>query len=609
MMSQRPNKVGMLLTILVVVHTALLVWASWVNSPTIDEIEWLPSGVVHWTTGRMDAATVRNPPHVGLVAAFPLLFVDFDTTAFESQGLVRDLLNEFFLKNGTRTFWLFTLARWACIPFSVVGLVFSFIWARDLYGARAGLLAATLWCFCPNILAHGHLVSHDVPAASFGLVAGYYFWRWLRNSTLGNTVVAGVSLGVALWTKMTLLVYLLIWPVAWWVWRRCQVEGLVTHRQRFVDIAKMAVILFLAVDVLNLGYAFQGTFDRLGSFQFRSHALGGTVSRPANRFRGTMLEQVPVPLPRAYVQGIDLQRVGLEGGWPVQHSYLRGQWSEQGWWYYYLYALAIKVPLGTWCLAILTLGYRFVKQNPTEGSRTRDELFLLAPAVVILLIASSSTVTDHLRYILPCFPLAFIWISKIATASFSANPWFVRLATLATAWTIGSCLWIGPHYLSYFNEVVGGPADAHFHLVSSNLEYGQDLLHLKQWYDKHPEARPLGITYNFIWPVDPQVAGIDYFVAPSGPPPDHSIAAGSDAEDWGPRPGWYAANVNAIRSDAWPARRTYPELSYYGYFLNFQPVDRVGYSILIYHLTLEQVNQVRMQMGLPLIEPRSQELQ
>jgi hypothetical protein len=40
----------------------------------------------------------------------------------------------------------------------------------------------------------------------------------------------------------------------------------------------------------------------------------------------------------------------------------------------------------------------------------------------------------------------------------------------------------------------------------------------------------------------------------------------------------------------------------YRYFLNFEPIDRIGYSIYIYHITLEEANHVHREMGLPEIE-------
>ena len=53
-------------------------------------------------------------------------------------------------------------------------------------------------------------------------------------------------------------------------------------------------------------------------------------------------------------------------------------------------------------------------------------------------------------------------------------------------------------------------------------------------------------------------------------------------------PGWYALSVNEI----------YSRDRQYRYFLNFQPAAMAGYSIYIYHITLDEANRVRREMGL-----------
>jgi len=586
------------LIVLLFVHVVLLAWGAHVHSPTIDEVEWLPGGWATWKTGRLDIVT-RNPPHVGLLAAIPLLFAEHDSTALSVEGSGRSIGREFIRTNGERSFWLFTLGRWACIPFSVLGAIACFAWGRELYGDWSGLLAATLWCFCPNILAHGQLVSHDVPATSLGLIAHFAFWRWLRHATVMNALLAGVGLGVALLTKMTILVFFVLWPVLWVIWRIAIAESRRSLQTWVAQGAMLAAMLFLAIDLLNLGYGFQGSLERLGSYTFRSQALTGASDGHGNRFAGTLLGQLPVPLPRSFVEGIDVQRHHLEGGLDVQVTYLRGEWSKGGLPFYYLYALAIKVPLGTWCLVLLALLLRASRMD--SAHLARDELILLAPAIVIFaLVSSSPGFSDHFRYVLPCFPFAFIWTSRIAGVTWSQNRLFSSIAVAAVLGSVFSSIWVYPHSLSYFNELVGGPRFGHYHLLSSNIDYGQDLLQLKRWYDQHPEARPFGLAYWDYESVDPRVAGIDYFVPPSGSPPSASVDA-TTAKDLGPRPGWYAVTVNLLHGDEWPGRSAYPNLGFYGYFLEFTPVAHAGYSIYIYHLTLDEVNRVRVKLGLPMI--------
>ena len=274
------------------------------------------------------------------------------------------------------------------------------------------------------------------------------------------------------------------------------------------------------------------------------------------------------------MRGIDLQKWDFER---KMWSYLRGEWRLGGWWYYYLYALAIKVPLGTWGLGLLALGVGLFGRG--YAASWRDELVLLAPAAVVLALVSSQTgFSHHLRYVLPVFPFAFIATSRIARAVELGHWKLVSIGGAALLWSVGSSLGHYPHSLSYFNELAGGPRHGHEHLVDSNIDWGQDLLYLEGWLDGHPEARPLGLGYRLPC-IDPCITGIEHTLPPR------------DA----PAPGWYALSVGTIR------HRTRD----YEYFLHFEPVAMAGYSIYIYHVTLDEANRVRRKLGLPELQDPS----
>jgi hypothetical protein len=69
-----------------------------------------------------------------------------------------------------------------------------------------------------------------------------------------------------------------------------------------------------------------------------------------------------------------------------------------GWWYYYLYALVVKVPLGTWLLILLAV---FVKvRRISVVADWRDELVVLAPIGAVLLLVILGAVPNE------TFPLA-----------------------------------------------------------------------------------------------------------------------------------------------------------------------------------------------------------
>jgi hypothetical protein len=185
---------------MLLIHGGLLAWASSRNSPVIDEVGHLPAGVSHWCFGRFDLYRV-NPPLVRSWAALPVLASDcvFDWTRCDDSPTARPefaIGRDVIARNGERVLGYFTLARWMCIPFSLLGGYVCYLWSSELYGRKSGVLAAVLWCFSPNILAHAALITPDAGAAAFGVAAGYAFWRWLRRPSLRATLIAGGALGL-----------------------------------------------------------------------------------------------------------------------------------------------------------------------------------------------------------------------------------------------------------------------------------------------------------------------------------------------------------------------------------------------------------------------------
>lgn len=581
----------LLVLLLLLIHASLLAWGAAHHSPTIDEVRHLPAGLSHWQLGRFDAYRV-NPPLVRMVAALPVLLAK---PTVDTQFPVGDML---IADNGPRPFWYFTLARWACIPFSLLGGFICFLWARELYGRLAGLLALTLWCFSPNILGNAQIITPDTGAAALGAAAEYTFWRWLRRPCWMRALVAGITLGLAELTKSTWIILFGLWPLLWFIWSWTQRRTPLRLGWRN-EAAQLVFVLLFGLYALNLGYGFEGSLEPLGNYKFASQTLRG--SQGDNRFAATRLANLPVPVPRHYLLGIDRQKVDFER---TIRSYLRGEWRQGGWWYYYLYALAVKASLGAWLLFLLAAELSLMV--PRYSVPWRHEVVLLAPAVAVLTLVSSQTgFNHHLRYVLPIFPFVFIWTSKVAQPK-AWRGWTVPALILGgVLWMVVSSLSVYPHSLSYFNELVGGPSNGHAHLLDSNIDWGQDLLYLKSWLDEHPEARPLGLAYYGSF--DPGLAGIDFSLPPKGPP--GAISTKISSESFGPQPGWYAISVMILRGCPWSLSdgkggSIFLDLPYYTYFLRFRPVAMAGYSIYIYHITLEDANRVRREMGLPLLQEK-----
>src|SRR5436190_1873402 len=111
--------------VLLALHSSLLGWSAWRQSPTLDEIGHLPAGILLWQYGRFDLYRV-NPPLVRAVAAIPALLADVKTDWHRLSSDPRNrpewaVGSDLISANGDRSFLLFALARWLCIPFSVLG--------------------------------------------------------------------------------------------------------------------------------------------------------------------------------------------------------------------------------------------------------------------------------------------------------------------------------------------------------------------------------------------------------------------------------------------------------------------------------------------------------
>jgi len=112
------------------------------HSPTWDEPGHLAAGVSHWYFGNFDLYRV-NPPLVRMIASLPILPLspEFDWPLCSTRPGARaefDLARDWTSRLKNECLWFFTLARWACIPLSLIGAYVCYRWARELYGDLAG---------------------------------------------------------------------------------------------------------------------------------------------------------------------------------------------------------------------------------------------------------------------------------------------------------------------------------------------------------------------------------------------------------------------------------------------------------------------------------------
>jgi len=383
------------------------------------------------------------------------------------------------------------------------------------------------------------------------------------------------------------------------------------------EIGMLAVRLAIGIYVLNVGYLGEGSFTKLNEFQFVSDMFGGKGAQASggwNRFRGSLLGELYVPFPRNYVIGIDaLQRECEDLSLP---SYLRGHYNAKGWWYYYAYAILVKTPVGTLGLMAMAFAVQFTRFRARID--WGDTIMVLAPPVVIFVVVSmKSGFSHHSRYILPCVPFVFIWISQLTrlihAAHVAMRDHFSRRATcrslkretrISTAlgilaaslmsWALVSSLWVYPHSLSYFNCFVGGPRSGPNHLINSNIDWGQDLLFLEQWNGERSQDVPVHLAfYNFFNPFDLEIAGTASW----------SHKRGESSADVQIADGFYAISVNLLFEFPWYVRdaeglRYRIDTRPLAHLRSVEPVGWAGYSIRIF-----SAEQMRAAYQVPISPP------
>ncbi len=383
------------------------------------------------------------------------------------------------------------------------------------------------------------------------------------------------------------------------------------------EAGMLVVRMVLALYVLNMTYLGQGFGTPIGEFRFVSELLSG-VDRESiapggrNRFADSVLASLPVPLPAHYVVGIDVQQRDFERYF--NRSYVRGQWSESGWWWYYGYVLLVKLPTGTlglltiaglvtagfgvrsmWCwhpaptVAKPTSGSRLTGRSRIVGLTGADSLCVLAPPAIIFAVASfKSGFSEHGRYVLPCLPFLYVWVGGLF-----AWPGPRRvLATVLLAATVIESGMAWPHSIAFFNQPSGGLVAGPRHLAGSNVDWGQDLGRLARWADQHADAHPVFLAFpeTMYEPTDLYGKRFDRW------PAALSQAALSQKVGRSSRPpvldGWYAVAAGLLHGDdssveVGSGRSMRPNARLMRHLRSLAPAAEVGATVRVF--TAEQV--------------------
>ncbi len=549
-----------IVVLLLVGMGVLMFWSSRLENQTWDESLHLTAGYVYWKLGDFHL-NPEHPPLGKLLSAAPLLLLNLRIPLEHESWKAGDVVlfgAVFLYRNLTDPDTLLLLGRLPTMGLALLlGGVLAF-WGRRHFGLWPALLALFLYVSDPNLIAHGRYVTTDMIATLFFFLTVVTWARFLETKRLRDLIWAGAVLGLALASKFSMVILLLLLPllygIRWWQtprrfsWKHFVVSGAAT-----VSLAAFIVLMVY-------GPATTEAFTTPGQAPLSEQVHRSNLVGEVLYWTGKILHVPPHP----YLLGLDAVALHNQGG---HRSYLLGKISEKGHWYYFPVAFAVKTPTAVLLLLLLSLGASLVfVRGGDRIRRLRTAPFAWIVVTVsplcYFLFAMSSNLNLGLRHILPVYPFLFLLVSAVLFREPVAR-WAMAVAVLLVCLQIYEHVRIAPHYLAFFNTPAGGAVRGPDYLVDSNIDWGQDARKLGLYMKRHGIGQ-VRLSYF-------GVTDLDYY----------GVFHRNLMPEWSGRD---AADINAVVAISVTNLKGIYTGDDYGWFQRREPDTRIGYSIYVYDL-------------------------
>ena len=604
--------------IIVVVIMTFFITVSVLNakndSATFDEVAHIPAGYSYIQMHDM-RLNPEHPPLLKDLIGLPLALLNlkFDTTQpfWTGENLPRiwddgqwaagkHLLYEAGNNPDQILFW----ARLPIILISVILGLFLFMWGKEIAGTLGGLFILTLYAFDPNILGHNHYVTTDIGIAAFLTFTFYYFLKFIKNPTWKNVVIGGFFLGLVNLVKFSsLMAYpilgliLLVYPLVKKISHNdTEIKEKFLRTKLFFSYLGKGLVAFAISMALVWVLYFLNTYKMPQEIIARQINFSFPLSDPNPLSMTTnkalsFLNSSPIIRPFAeYFLGVTMVFKRVAGG---NGAYFLNNVSSKASTIYFPLVFLIKETIPFLVLILFSLLFtggqilKTFKNSLTKKTLGKSFKRFLQTGVTqyalfgFIVLYSYLSITGNLniglRHLFPIMPLAYLLVTK-KVFDFLRNKHVVTKRQLQVLFSI-LIIWIVlipilnyPGYVSYFNETVGGSKNGYKYVTDSNVDWGQDLKRLQAFLQDNPQITKINV---------------DYF---GGGNPQYTL--GDKYVSWwdSKRPieaGWYAISVNSLQTSIYDKVNKTPETNY-AWTQQFEPVDMIGNSIMIYYVPFTQ---------------------
>ena len=523
------------------------------DSINFDETSHFIRGLSYLRTGEFHLRP-EHPPLAEAWAALPVALVDYQWPPPDTPGWRRGnywLFGRAFLFGSNDGERFIIGPRIMVILLLLATCLTIYFMGRAVFGSDAGLLALVLAALSPTLLAHGRLVTNDLPVTLFFVLTMLMFARLARSVTWPRLAAAGLSLAALSLTKFSwpLVAPALIVMAVMVIGRRqglqvhvlrsvvgrfgCEAQGGVSLAGRVRRaVALVAIILVVSAIMWGAIWCFYGCrYAAMVDDSTHQPVTGVAQTRGADQpekpvdWDYVLLDGSGAPitgfvmdfvrwgrdhriLPEAYLYGLAVTGRSAE----ARPGYLNGEYSLTGWRSYFPIAFIIKTPIAIMLLAVGGLLAVF-----TGRVSWRGDPVLLVGLLVFAFTYAVTTILSNFnighRHIVPLYPALVILAG--ASAGWMTVRTGRRLVAAAVLWLLCANLWIHPHYLAYFNELIGGPSRGHLYLADSNIDWGQDIKRLAKYARAHPDE---AIKLAYFGSGDPRRYGFPCEMLPSFQP-------------------------------------------------------------------------------------------
>lgn len=539
---------------LLALHAVILLHSVWRKSATVDELGHLATGL--YSLENNDFRCNRlSPPLQNMVCALPvMLFGDYRLT-YNHDCWKKGIWNgvgERFVEANPHTFHRnLMIGRCGSILLSMLLCGLIYLWAKELWGYAPALGVLAMAILEPNIIAHGQLATSDTAPALFFLLTGYFTLRFIYRPDWKHLLPIGIAFGLtwaskhsapvlipSLFLAFALLGQFHSQPIGFrWI------PGLQKIPNRFRSLGLAAgmllMIVFIGVLVIWICYGFE---------------VGDKIQPPRQPKSSLLWMKLQIPLQTAvYAFGLEnrytidpnniddpLWRM-LRNGLPAfshwegfianqtnaargTNTYFMGEISTHARYAYYPALFLFKTPIPL--LALLIVGIASMAARQVRIGKPALTIGLAIPLIYACVLIGVNRAQIGYRHALPLIPFflvffagagfRFLWLERGKRNEDSATPkdarkriflcgLFIVVFILGMAYDVLSQY---PHYLSYYNTLAGGPDNGNLIAVDSNLDWGQDLLYLKDYLNQR-QIDDAFLLY-FGPPVMPGAYGIPY---------------------------------------------------------------------------------------------------